>query len=208
MDSTTLEGDKPMRRSLGLAVVVLLVAVAFSSPASAESGVVKGTATAKGLRTAAGIVVSLEAPGLAVAPPAKPVEMDQKKMQFIPHVMAVVEGTTVSFLNSDPVAHNVFSPEGKYNLGTWPQGQTRDHKFDKPGVYTQLCRVHPEMEGYIVVLDTPYFAVTDATGAYEIKGVAPGKYKVTAWSEKLKPWTQEITVEGGKTASVDPALAH
>jgi plastocyanin len=197
-----------MRRSLVLAVVALLAGCLSGPPASAEPGVVKGTATAKGLRTAAGIVVSLEAPGLSVTAPAKPVEMDQKKMQFIPHVLAVVAGTTVSFLNSDPVAHNVFSPEGKYNLGTWPMGQTRDHKFDKPGVYTQLCRVHPEMEGYIVVLDTPYFAVTDASGAYEIKGVAPGRYKVTAWSEKLKPWTQEVTVESGKTATVDPALAR
>jgi plastocyanin len=197
-----------MRRSLGLAAFALLGALVFSSPASAESGAVKGTVTAKGLRTAAGIVVSLQAPGLTVTPPAKPVEMDQKKMQFIPHVLAVVQGTTVSFLNSDPVAHNVFSPDGKYNLGTWPQGQTRDHKFDKAGVYTQLCRVHPEMEGFIVVLDTPYFAVTDASGAYDIKGVAPGKYKLVAWSEKLKSSSQEVTVESGKAATVDLTLGR
>jgi len=190
------------------AVAALLAGVGFVGPAAADSGSVKGTVTATGLRTAAGIVVSLEAPGLAVAPPAKAVEMDQKKMQFIPHVLAVVKGTTVSFLNSDPVAHNVFSPEGKYNLGTWPQGQTREHTFDKPGVYTQLCRVHPEMEGYVVVLDTPHFAVTDGSGAYEIKGVAPGKYKMVAWSEKLKKWEQEVTVEGDKTATVDVTLAR
>jgi plastocyanin len=208
MDSTNCEGEMLMRRQLGPAVVALLAAVLLTAPAFAETGAVKGTATAKGLRTAAGIVVSLQAPGLAVTPPAKPVEMDQKKMQFIPHVLAVVTGTTVSFLNSDPVAHNVFSPDGKYNLGTWPMGQTRDHKFEKAGVYTQLCRVHPEMEGYVVVLDTPYFAVTDASGAYEIKGVAPGKYTVTAWSEKLKPWQQEVTVESGKTATVGPVLAR
>lgn len=197
-----------MRLRFDLAIVPLLGTVLLTAPAFAETGSVKGTVTAKGLRTAAGIVVSLHGPGLSVTPPAKPVEMDQKKMQFIPHVLAVVQGTTVSFLNSDPVAHNVFSPEGKYNLGTWPMGEARQHKFEKAGVYTQLCRVHPEMEGFIVVLDTPYFAVTDASGAYEIKGVAPGKYKLVAWSEKLKSSEQEVTVESGKAATVDLALAR
>ena len=132
--------------------------------------------------------------------------MDQKGMTFIPHVLPVVKGTTVKFLNSDPYAHNVFSPEGKYNLGTWPTGQTRDHKFDKPGVYTQLCRVHPEMEAFIVVLDTPYFTVTDKTGKYTIKGVPAGKYTLVAWSEKLKEGKQAVTVENGKSVTVDLTL--
>jgi plastocyanin len=176
--------------------------------AAAQDGAVSGTVAAAGARNAADIVISLQAPGVTVTPPAKPVVMDQKNMQFQPHVLAVVQGTTVQFLNSDAIAHNVFSPEGKYNLGTWPQGQTRDHKFDKAGVFTQLCRVHPEMEGYIIVLDTPYFAVTDKTGAFEIKGVPAGKYTLTAWSEKLKGTKQEVTVEAGKTATVSLSLAR
>lgn len=173
----------------------------------ADSGTVTGTITAKGLRTSADIVVSLKAPGLTLTPPAKAPEMDQKGMLFIPHVLPVVKGTTVKFLNSDPYAHNVFSPEGKYNLGTWPTGETRDHKFDKPGVYTQLCRVHPEMEAFIVVLETPYFAVTNKTGQFTIKGVPPGKYTLVAWSEKLKSSEQAVTVESGKTATVDLTLS-
>jgi len=176
--------------------------------AAAQNGAVSGTVAATGVRTAADIVVSLTAPGLTVTPPAKPVVMDQKNMQFVPHVLAVVRGTTVQFLNSDSIAHNVFSPEGKYNLGTWPQGQTRDHKFDKAGAYTQLCRVHPEVEGYVVVLDTPYFAVTDKTGAFEIKDVPAGKYTLTAWSEKLKGAKEEVTVEAGKTATVSVKLGR
>jgi plastocyanin len=197
-----------MRFSLAVAGVASIGLVAAPSISAGEAGSVTGTITAKGLRTSAGVVVSLEAPGLTVTPAAKPAEMDQKKMQFLPHVIAVTKGTTVRFLNSDPVAHNVFSPEGKYNLGTWPQGQTRDYVFKSVGAYTQLCRVHPEMEGFIVVLDTPYFAVTDASGKFEIENVAPGKYKLHAWSEKLKAADEEVTVEAGKAATVELTLAH
>jgi len=194
-------------RLLAGAVAVAAVALGTSSQ-GAENGAVSGTVVAKGLRTNAGVVVSLVAPGLAVTPSKQTLEMDQKQMQFLPHVMPVVIGTTVRFLNSDPVPHNVFSPEGKYNLGTWPTGQAHDYKFDKPGVYTQLCRVHPEMEAFVVVLDTPYFAATDAAGRFEIKGVAPGKYKLVAWSEKLKSAQQEVTIESGKTLSVDLTLTR
>jgi len=189
-------------------VLAAVAAVAFwlAPLTGAEGGAVIGTVTAKGLRSSADIVVSLQAPGLSVTPPSEPAEMDQKGMLFIPHVLPVVKGTTVKFLNSDPYAHNVFSPEGHYNLGTWPTGQTRDHKFDKPGVYTQLCRVHPEMEAFIVVLETPYFAVTDKAGQFAIKGVLAGKYTLVAWSEKLKQVEQTVTVEDGKTVTVDVTL--
>jgi plastocyanin len=182
--------------------------LAIPPVAAAQTGAVSGTVTVTGIRTPVDIVISLEAPGVALKPPAKPALMDQKNMQFIPHVLAVVTGTTVQFLNSDAVAHNVFSPEGKFNLGTWPQGQTRDHTFTKAGVYTQLCRVHAEMEGYVVVLDTPYFAVTDKTGTFKIEGVPAGKYTLVAWSEKLKSVKKDVTVEAGKAASVDVALAR
>jgi len=197
-----------MRTRLLAGALTMAAAASGTSSQGAENGVVSGTVTAKGMRTNAGVVVSLVAPGLAVTPPKQSVEMDQKQMQFIPHVLPVVTGTTVRFLNSDPVPHNVFSPEGKYNLGTWPTGQAHDYKFDKPGVYTQLCRVHPEMEGFVVVLDTPYFAATEATGRFEIKGVAPGVYKLVAWSEKLKSAQQEVTVESGKTLTVDLTLTR
>ncbi len=197
-----------MRARLLTGFVAVATAALWTSSQGAENGAVSGTVVAKGLRTSAGVVVSLVAPGLAVTPPKQPVDMDQKQMQFIPHVLPVVTGATVRFLNSDPVPHNVFSPEGKYNLGTWPTGQGRDQKFDKPGAYTQLCRVHPEMEAFVVVLDTPYFAATDASGRFEIKGVPPGKYKLVAWSEKLKSAQQEVTVESGKTLTVELTLTR
>ena len=191
-------------RSPFTAAAVFLGAAALTA---AQPGTVSGKVTAKGLRTSADIVVSLEASGLKVTAPKAPVEFDQKQMKFIPHVLPVVVGTTVRFLNSDTVAHNVFSPEGGYNLGTWPPGQSKDHVFKKPGVYTQLCQVHPEMEGYVVVLDTPYFATTNKSGAFEIKDVAPGKYKLVAWSEKLKRVEQDVTVETGKPTTANLTMS-
>lgn len=197
-----------MRRNWTTGVAIAAAVPLLLTAMGRQAGGVSGSVTAKGLRTNAGIVVSLQAPGTKATPPAKPLEMDQKGMVFSPHVMAVVTGTRVLFLNSDAVAHNVFSPEGKYNLGTWPQGQTRERLFEKPGVYTQLCRVHPEMEAFIVVLDTPHFAVTDRTGKYAIADVPPGKYTLVAWGEKLKSLKQEVTIEAGKTLTVDLAMAR
>lgn len=202
------EGVLTMRTMLRAVPTIPVTLGLWTVLTAQATGSVTGTIVAKGLRSSGDIVVSLQAPGLKVSPPAKPVEMDQKGMLFLPHVLPVVVGTTVRFLNSDAVAHNVFSPEAKYNLGTWPQGETRDHRFDKPGAYTQLCRVHPEMEAFVVVLDTPHFAVTDKAGQYEISNVAPGTYTLVAWSERLKEGKQEVMVEAGKPLKVDLTLSR
>jgi hypothetical protein len=132
-------------------------------------------------------------------------------MKFVPHVLPIMVGTTVRFLNSDPTQHNVFSPDyEKYNLGTWPQGQTKDHTFDKcakaPCAYVQLCRVHPEMEAYVVVLQNPFFAVTGADGHYKIDDVPPGNYSLGVWHAKGKAQPKSVTVEASKAAAADFVL--
>lgn len=132
--------------------------------------------------------------------PAKMLVMDQRKLQFQPHVMAVAVGSTVEFLNSDNLQHNIFWPSIAankklgHNLGTWPTGQKRAFKFDTPGVVPLLCNVHPEMSGYIVVTPTPYFAETDESGNYKIADVPNGSYTVSAWREGMKVQTQPVTV--------------
>jgi len=100
------------------------------------------------------------------APTPHPV-IDQKGLVFQPHVTAVQVGTTVDFLNSDSVAHNVFwtsvggNKKLNHNLGTWPKGERKSFKFDTPGAVPILCNVHPEMSAYLVVVPTPYFATSD-----------------------------------------------
>jgi plastocyanin len=110
----------------------------------------------------------------------KHVTMDQKGMTFRPHSLVVLRGTTVDFLNSDAVGHNVYwksvggdKSKGN-NMGTWPQGQTKSFVFWDAGAVPLLCNVHTEMSGYIFVVPTPYYALTKADGSFDIKGVPQG----------------------------------
>jgi plastocyanin len=135
------------------------------------------------------------------APKEHPV-MDQKGLLFAPHIMAVQQGTTVEFLNSDNVQHNVFwssiggDKKAGHNMGTWPKGEKRPFTFDKPGVVPLLCNVHPEMGGYIIVSPTPYFAETDDGGNYKISDVPDGSYNLVVWHEGAKGQTKPVTVSG------------
>jgi plastocyanin len=168
---------------------------------------VRGGVTVTGVKTNAWAVVTLESPTLKPAPPlAEPVKIDQKGFRFLPHVTVVPTGSTIRFLNNDPEPHNVYSPEGRYNLGTWPTGDTKDYTFKKPGVYSQLCNIHPDMLAFVVVLDTPYYAVTDEAGNFVIRDVAPGKYTLVAWHEKKDGLEREVTVEAGKPLKLDLVL--
>ena len=101
---------------------------------NARGGSLVGKVTCKGLRSNADAVVYVEAiEGKAFSASEDTVIMDQKGMLFVPHVLPVRVGTTVNFLNSDPVLHNVFTPDkcaSKFNLGSWPQGKVRSYTFD------------------------------------------------------------------------------
>ena len=186
-------------------MLLVLLCVAFGITAS-FAGEIKGHVTASGIRSSANIAVYIGAiSGKTFTPPAKHAIMDQKNLKFVPHVLVVLKGTTVDFVNSDSTLHNVFWPElgGKRklarNLGTWPKGQHKSFTFDNLGAAPLLCHVHPEMSGYLVVVPTPYFAVTNAEGDYVIKDVPAGKYTLKTWSEQGKPLTQSVNVGAGVT---------
>ena len=177
--------------------------------AMSRANEIKGKVAVQGIKSAENIVVYVDAiPGQKLEAPKDHVVIDQRKMSFIPHVAAVQQGTTVDFLNSDPVGHNVYWPSISgnkklaHNLGTWPQGQKKPFQFNDVGTASLLCNVHPEMSGYVVVTPTPYFAVTDKEGNFEIKNVPAGKYTVKTWSEDGKPVTQAVDVSGA-TANVE-----
>lgn len=174
----------------------------------AYAGEIKGKVTAQGIKSPEGIVVYVDAiPGKTFPPPKDHAVMDQKKLTFIPHVMVILKGTAVDFLNSDSVGHNVYWPsiggnkKLAHNLGTWPQGVKKSFTFDDVGAVPLLCNVHPEMSAYIIVTPTPYYAVTDAQGEYTIKDVPNGKYTLKTWSEQGKPAEQAVEVSGAQATA-------
>jgi len=182
-------------------MMVMLVVAMMSLAASA--GTISGKVS--GVSGESVVYVDTVAGKTFPAPTAKPV-IDQKGLMFVPHIVVVQQGTTVEFLNSDKVAHNVFWPSVggnkklTHNLGTWPTGEKRPFKFDNPGAVPLLCNVHPEMAGYVVVSPTPYFALTDKSGAYKIDNVPDGSYTVTAWHEGAKNQSKPVAVAGDSKA--------
>jgi len=191
-----------MKKHLQQVLALSFLVLGFG--ALAFAGEIKGKVTAHGMRSAEDIAVYVDAiPGKTFDAPSKPALADQKNMSFVPHVLVVLKGATVQFLNSDPVGHNVYwsSISGNkklaHNMGTWPQGQQKSFTFSDLGVASLLCNVHPEMSGYVVIVPTPYFAVTDKEGNFEIKDVPDGSYTLKTWSEVGKPATQAVSVAGG-----------
>ena len=145
-------------------------------PAGSEAGTIKGKVIARGMRDHGDAVVYIEKlPSKTFPVPKDPVTLDQVHLTFVPHVLPVLAGTTVAFPNSDEVRHNVFSPSPpkRFNLGTYPRGVTRTVRFDKPGEVALLCNVHAETSAYVIVVETPYFAVTAKDGSYTIQNVPP-----------------------------------
>lgn len=187
--------------------IVPSVLVFLMAAVSGQAGTIHGKVTgAKGES-----VVYIDAiPGKTFPAPTQHVEMDQKGLMFMPHLLVVEKGATVEFKNDDSVEHNVFwqaisgNKSLGHNMGTWPRGQQRSFKFDNAGVVPLLCNVHPDMAAYIVVSPTPYFAETDKTGAFKIENVPNGTYKLTAWNEAGKGKTQsvQVTVSGDAEANI------
>ena len=172
------------------------------------AGNITGKVKAKGAKNGGDAVIYIDKiEGKKFPVPKEHALIDQKNLSFKPHVLPVLVGTTVDFLNSDKVLHNVFSPDqctGKFNLGSWPQGQTKSFTFKEPGCTpTLLCNVHPEMEVFVVVVETPFYAVSEKDGSYTIKDVPPGKYTLKIWHEKLKGKDVAVEVPEKGDATVD-----
>jgi plastocyanin len=125
-------------------------------------------------------------------------QMDQKNKVFVPYLLPVVQGTTVQFHNSDNLQHNVFGVGADdFNLGTYGGGASKGVAFNKLGEVDILCNVHPEMGGYVLVLQNPYFAQPDSGGKFRITGVPAGDYVLKLWYEgKTKKQNVKVLAKG------------
>ena len=199
-----------------LAAITVAAVVAHAGVLRGVGGTIAGSVKITGIPSAADAVVYIEhADG--TFPTDIPATLNQRSQEFMPRVLPIVEGTTVKFLNNDPIAHNVFSPDyEKYDLGTWQQGDTKEYRFPPcakpPCAYTQLCKIHAQMEASIVVLQNPFFAVTDRTGHFEIDSVPPGSYMVATWyARRGRPYPAQrkaVTVDADGTVSVDFVISR
>lgn len=131
--------------------------------------------------------------------------LDQTHENFVPHVLPILVGTTVNFLNSDDVYHNVFSysPAKSFDLGRYPKGHHRSVKFDTPGVVKIYCDIHTHMSAFILVLGNPYFTTIDSDGNFSIKDVPPGTYTLKAWYGRWPEKSEAITVKGAEVLQID-----
>jgi plastocyanin len=160
---------------------------------------VSGTVAGGGSPGPGGAVVWLRrANGETPRPaPAKGKVISQRGKAFVPHVLAVPVGTTVDFRNDDQIFHNVFSltKPNDFDTGLYKQGGSYQQTFKKPGAVQLLCNIHSSMIGYVYVVDSPWYAQADGTGAFTIKGVPPGEYELQAWHEGASKTTkQRLTV--------------
>ncbi len=149
-----------------------------------------------------GVAVWLEpASGEFPPPDDSVVKMLQKNKRFEPHLVAIRVGGSVDFPNLDPIFHNAFSNfSGQpFDVGLYPPGTTRRIRFRREGIVRVFCNIHPTMSAVIVVLKTPYVAVTQTNGEFSIRDVPPGDYRLhlfheRASEERIRPLEREVKV--------------
>jgi plastocyanin len=137
---------------------------------------------------ASGVVVWMVPAGDAAQPsgnrPRKIIT--QRNKRFMPHILVVQTGEQVDFPNEDPFFHNVFSIFNgrRFDLGLYASGETRPVNFNRPGVSYIFCNIHPQMSAVVVAVDTPYFAISDQSGKFQIDNVPEGQYRFSVWHER------------------------
>lgn len=190
-----------LRLILGKAFAIIAGTACLA--AAAHAATVSGQASLAGGAGAREAVVYLE--GDQKAAPLPNAMVDQRNKTFIPHVSVITVGTTVRFPNDDTVFHNVFAyfQAKRFDLGMYPRGASKSETFNKPGLVALLCNIHSNMSAYIMVVDTPYYAVCDNAGRFLIKGVPPGTYTLHAWHESGAKSAQTVQIApDGNTLAV------
>jgi plastocyanin len=131
----------------------------------------------------------------------------QKDLAFWPTLLAIEVGTKVEFPNEDDTYHNIFSysPPKRFDLGRYPPGEnpTPSVVFDKAGLVTLRCDIHEHMRGLILVLETPYFAITDAQGRFRLTNLPAGRHLLKAWVNSKTTWEHPVELRQGAASHMN-----
>jgi plastocyanin len=165
------------------ATAILILALSLSASGSRAASIEARVLDAAGKPLADAVVWAMPAAGAQDAKPGKVVAIEQVDREFVPYVTAVQAGTTITFPNRDPILHHVysFSPAKSFEIKLYTGKSPSEILFDKPGIVTLGCNIHDWMIGYILVVQTPFFAKTDASGAARIADLPAGGYDLHAW---------------------------
>jgi plastocyanin len=143
-------------------------------------------------------------------PPTTPVTLDQRGCEYHPHTFGIQAGQPLKIVNSDGTLHNIHAlpkVNAEFNIGQPFQKMETIKKFDKAEMPVRFkCDVHKWMGAYCGVFNHPFFATTNDQGTFEIKNLPPGNYVIEAWQEKYGAQTQNVTVSGTETKTVDFAF--
>lgn len=178
-------------KSIGSALGLVLIACSAAG-ATIATGRIEGRVTlvadGKARADAGNVAVWIEGTRVdsgGMRPAVGPPQMVSQRKTFTPRVVAVSVGMPVSFPNADPIFHNVFSVSGAnhFDLGLYRSGRSKDRVFSAPGLVRVYCNIHPQMVGYVRVVDSSFAAVTGPDGAFSFDGVPAGERVVRAWSE-------------------------
>jgi plastocyanin len=142
--------------------------------------------------------------------PKDPVVLEQQGCQYHPHVLGVMAGQTVQIKNADPTTHNIHpTPKDnrEWNESQPPQSPAIEKNFAREEIMLPVkCNQHPWMKMYVNVVKSPFYAVTDKSGKYEIKGLPPGDYTIAFVHEKLGEQDQKVTVAPKDSKTVDASF--
>jgi plastocyanin len=134
-------------------------------------------------------------------------EVAQKDLTFIPALLAIEVGSKVEFPNLDDTYHNIFSysPTKRFDLGRYrpEERPIPSVVFDKPGLVTLRCDIHEHMRGLILVLNTPYFVMTDTAGRFRLDKLPPGQYRLKAWIDSRTTREKPVELKDGQTLHID-----
>lgn len=198
--------------ALSLALAALGAAAVRGAPAAEPGGRVVGTVKiteADGQPATTDVIVYIT--GFNEPPGDKVATIAQKGRKFVPDLVAITVNEKVEFPNFDPFLHNVFSQSlpRKFDLGSFPKGESKQKDFPVAGVVDVYCNIHPEMAATILVLPNRRHTLAGPDGKFVLDGVPPGEWTIFAYSRRAnRPASAKVTVKAGAETTVDLAIVR